>query len=344
MSRFEEYGLYAENSAFLASGEILTFTGRGGKLMALRPDVTLSIIKHSRDGDGLQKLYYNENVYRPAPGGLEFKERMQAGLECIGDLDVYAMGEVIMLASMSLGLLGGRSCLDISHMGYINGLLKSAELTQSQRDELLRRVSEKNVPELSALCVEYGLGVAFRDKITALASLYGPIGESLEELRRISAGDECDAAIKELEELLAVLRAFGVEENINIDFSIVNDMRYYSGVIFQGYIEGVPAKLLSGGRYDKLLRKFGYQKSGAIGFAVYIDLLEHVQPPHSEPEVDVLLIYGGDVTPEEVARKVKDLSADDKSVRVQRVDSSDTPSYIPHKLLVCMTKEEAGND
>jgi len=287
MSRFEEYGLYAENMSFLASGEIITFTDTNGKLMALRPDVTLSIVKNSRNGDGLKKLCYNENVYRPGAGGYEFKERMQAGLECIGALDTYAIGEVIMLAARSLSLFGGRSCLDISHMGYINALLQSAKtpITPDLRARILQCVSDKNSPELTALCIEHGLDDAFRDKITALTALYGPIDETLPRLRELCAGAQCDDALQELEDIFGVLQTLGVTENVNLDFSIVNDMRYYGGVIFQGYIEGVPSKVLSGGRYDELLRKFG-KNDGAIGFAVYLDLLEQplddpdMSPPH----------------------------------------------------------------
>jgi ATP phosphoribosyltransferase regulatory subunit len=148
MSRFEEYGLYAENKAFLVSGDIVTFTGAGGKLMALRPDVTLSIVKNTKDEGGLKKLYYNENVYRS--DGHEFKEQMQAGLECIGEIGIELMGEVLMLAGKSLETLDGRSWLDVSHMGFLNGLLSGADLTDAQRAELMRVVSEKNSPELDA--------------------------------------------------------------------------------------------------------------------------------------------------------------------------------------------------
>ena len=56
MSRFEEYGLYADNKAFLSSGDIVTFTGTGGRLMALRPDVTLSIAKNTKEDASLKKL------------------------------------------------------------------------------------------------------------------------------------------------------------------------------------------------------------------------------------------------------------------------------------------------
>ena len=326
MSRFEEYGLYSENKAFLASEDIITFTGAGGKLMAMRPDVTLSIVKNTGDNGGMKKLYYNENVYRP--DGTEFKEQMQVGLECIGDIDVYSMSEVLMLARRSLESLGGTSCIDISHMGYISGLLQSAELTVARRSELLRCISEKNVPELGMLCDRYGLDDGFRERIIALAALYGPYGETIAELRRISVNDETEAVLRELEDIHAVLRRMGID-GINLDFSIVNDLSYYSGVMFQGYIEGIPTKVLSGGRYDKLLRKFG-KKAGAIGFAVYLDLLGRLSPARRGPEVDVLLLYGENTNPEELAQTVNVLTAEGASVRVQR----EAPGDVKYKRLI----------
>ena len=64
VSKFEEYDLYAHNKSFLVSENILTFTDTNGKLMALKPDVTLSIIKNVRGEDAsAHKLYYNETVY-----------------------------------------------------------------------------------------------------------------------------------------------------------------------------------------------------------------------------------------------------------------------------------------
>jgi ATP phosphoribosyltransferase regulatory subunit len=58
MSKFEEYDLYARNKDFLLSENVITFTDLSGKLMALKPDVTLSIVKNSRDdAENLQKLY-----------------------------------------------------------------------------------------------------------------------------------------------------------------------------------------------------------------------------------------------------------------------------------------------
>ena len=67
MGKFEEYDLYAENKSFLVSDSIITFTGSGGKLLALKPDVTLSIVKSTKDGE-LSKEFYSENVYRAQDG------------------------------------------------------------------------------------------------------------------------------------------------------------------------------------------------------------------------------------------------------------------------------------
>ena len=271
MSRFEEYELYAENRAFLSSGDIITFTGAGGKLMALRPDVTLSIAKGSKDGEGLKKLYYNENVYRS--DGREIKERMQVGLECIGNIDISLMSEVLMLAVRSLEALDDHTRIDISHMGFMSGLMQSSGVTDTQRAELLRCVSEKNAAEIRSLCADFGLDDDFRDKLIALDTLFGPYRETIGTLRKISVNADTEAALCELEDIFGVLQSLGAEDRINLDFSIINDLGYYSGIIFQGYIEGVPKRVLSGGRYDELLRKLG-KKSGAIGFAVYLDLLE----------------------------------------------------------------------
>jgi len=287
LSRFEEYGLYAENRAFFSSGSIVSFTGASGKLMALRPDVTLSIVKNIKDDGGLKKLYYNENVYRS--DGREFKEQMQAGLECIGDIGIELTGETLMLARRSLEAIGESSRLDISHLGFVSGLLKTADLTQFQRSQLLRSVGEKNVPELGRLCSGYGLDRGFGERLAALAGLYGPYGEIAGELRRISVNEETENALGELGELFDMLRQLGAERGVNLDFSIVNDMSYYSGIIFQGYIEGIPVKVLSGGRYDNLLRKFG-KSSSAVGFAVYLDLLERRAP--ADKTINVALPKG----------------------------------------------------
>ena len=86
MSKFEEYDLYSGNKDFLVSDRVITFNDSTGKLMALKPDVTLSIIKNNRGfQDDILKVFYDENVYRVSKGTGSFKELTQSGIECIGN-------------------------------------------------------------------------------------------------------------------------------------------------------------------------------------------------------------------------------------------------------------------
>lgn len=313
MSKFEEYELYSRNRSFLPSDNIITFTDTGGRLMALRPDVTLSIVKTALGGGPPRKLYYSENVYRPVHRGREVRERMQVGLECIGELGVYDAGEVIMLAERSLGMIGRRHCLCVSHMGFLGGLLDSAGVGSEQSAELLKCVSGRNASELRRLGAEFGLDDGFCENLIEVATMYGSADDKLDVLRPLSVSDDTDAALDELEQVCRTARRLGAGGDINIDFSIVNDMNYYSGVIFQGFVEGIPSAVLSGGRYDKLMRRFG-KHSGAIGFAVYVDLLERTGHQSGGLDADVLLLYGEDDDPLEIADAVRSVAEGGESV------------------------------
>ena len=137
MSKFEEYDLYAGNKDFLLSDHVLTFTDGDGKLMALKPDVTLSIVKSTRDdAAALQKLYYNENVYRASKDGT-FGELMQVGLECIGRIGEDSLAEVVRLAAESLLLIHPEAVLNLSHLGLLSQIIGAIGIPENRKQELL---------------------------------------------------------------------------------------------------------------------------------------------------------------------------------------------------------------
>lgn len=283
MSRFEEYDLYVRNKDFLASDQIITFADRNGKLLALKPDVTLSIIKNSPDNPGaVQKLYYNENVYRADKTSHAIKEIPQTGLECVGDLKRYEIAEVVLLAVKSLALLGENFVLDLSHMGLIAAVLDDCGVTDRQR--ALRCLRQKNAHELS------GLAARSEEKLRWLVSISGTAEQVIPQLEAILTTQAEYQALAELRELCAILERGGYGDAVRIDFSVGNDMKYYSGVVFKGYLEGIPASILSGGQYDKLLRKMG-RSSRAIGFALYLDLLERQGGSGENFDIDTLILH-----------------------------------------------------
>lgn len=315
MSKFEEYDLYVRNKSFLNSPDILTFTDLDGKLMALKPDVTLSILKNSRPAPALQKVFYQENVYRTGRDTRNFREILQMGLECIGPLDGYAEAEVLELAVRSLDALAPEWLLDISHLGVVNGLLAALGLPAEEERRLLEALGEKNTPRLIELCLALGVEDAARDRLCRLALLYDTPAAALPQLEALAAGS--DAAMRAVEELRALCELLTPwADRLRLDFSLVSDRQYYSGVVFRGFVPGLPVAVLSGGRYDHLLARMS-RRGGAVGFAVYLDQLDRLAP-QERPAVDVLLLYGPDTPAAGLAAEARRLRAEGKTVRVER--------------------------
>ncbi len=291
MRRFEEYALYLENKSFLKSESVLAFTNPDGMLMALKPDVTLSIVKHARrEREGLERVYYQESVYRLAPTAREFVEIDQLGVELLGEVDACATAEVARLAMESLRAVGPAYVLDVSHMGFASGLFAAAGLTPDTQEQLNGFIRQKNGHELAQALVEARVPASFAERIGALLTLAGPFPETLAAAKALCVSTDMEAALAELDALYAALAAAGLAGCVRLDFSMLNDQSYYNGVVFQGYVEGAPRVVLSGGRYDPLMRRFG--KAGdAIGFAMYLDELDRVLADSRAWDADVLALY-----------------------------------------------------
>ena len=282
MNKFEEYDLYSGNKEFLLSDHVLTFTDGSGKLMALKPDVTLSIVKSSRDDpEGLQKLYYHENVYRTDKNG-SYKELMQVGLECIGAVDNAAMSQVLALAVESLGTIHPEAVLNVSHLGLLEQVMDGMALPGNRRKALLDFIGEKNLHELTALCRSCGVEETAINRLCRLVQLTGTPGQVLPAARKLLAGFVDTAALDQLEAVTA-----GMGDTLRLDFSGVGDPNYYNGILFKGFVPGLPDSVLSGGQYDNLMRKMGRQ-ANAVGFAVYVGQLQYVEGSSRQAETPML--------------------------------------------------------
>ena len=268
MSKFEEYDLYSKNKDFLVSDGVITFNDTNGKLMALKPDVTLSIIKNSSNSKETQKFYYNENVYRISENTHTYKEIMQTGLECIGNIDINEVTEVTFLAIKSLSLLSENFLLNIAHIGLVDSLLEEYEV--NEKTEIITAIKEKNAGELKKLLTKEQF-----EALKCLIKSYKNINETIEKIRNIANSPRSKSELSKLEKICSNIINSGYIENIKLDFSIIDNGSYYSGIVFKGYINGISTRVLSGGQYDKLMQRMG-SSSSALGFAVYLDTLERI--------------------------------------------------------------------
>ena len=324
MSKFEEYDLYVRNKEFLVSDSVITFNDTDGRLLALKPDVTLSIIKNGVDVPGCkQKVYYNENVYRVSGSTHLFKEILQSGVECIGDIDILDLYESVYLAAKSLSTISDRFVLDVSHMGILSAVLVNASTDETFKKSALAFIGDKNSHDLKKLCAEYGVKKDAEELLLSLIAAYGAPGKVLEDLSALRDIPATSVAYKELYDICKMLESSDVYANIRIDFSVVNNMSYYNGIVFKGFLDGICEGVLSGGQYDDLVKRMG-RDSKAVGFALYLDLLESLGREDSNVDIDFLILYDDETNAEDVITVKTELISKGKSVLASKA--------IPDKL------------
>ncbi|MCR5229122.1 MAG: ATP phosphoribosyltransferase regulatory subunit [Solobacterium sp.] len=334
LSKFEEYDLYAGNKDFLKSGQLITFTDLDGSLLALKPDITLSIVKNNRGED--DKVFYNEMVYRAKDH--HYREIPQAGVECLGNVDVYAEAEVTALACRALACIADSYVLRVSDVGFLQSVYEEEQIPESLYPALSEAVSYKNTDEITKLCRAGKISNDTAGKLKALISLYKPLKQGIDEAARLT-GEAEKGELEHLRRIAEILEAFGVIDHVYLDFTLINSMDYYNGLIFQGAVASVPVTVLSGGRYDRLPKKMGKNIS-AIGFAVYMDAVENSLSPSRPYDADILITYTQDSDFVRLARIVEAYEKKGSTVRTVRRDAAKN-SVREKRFCAVRTMEEA---
>ena len=358
--KFEEYELYVKNKDFLDSVNIITFTDTNGRLMALKPDVTLSVVKNCRDIPGIvQKVYYNENIYRVTRRSHMFQELTQVGIEAIGDVDDYNICEVLALAAASLKHISPDSLLVVSDLDILSAILNESDIAEEVTEDIIACLGEKNVHTLRRICEENGVDETRTELLTRLSKTYGRprnvlpklegLARDLEEASCKGNGDRPEATGEPMKQMADAIRertahlaaiVDGIEdpalkEIVRIDFSVVSDVNYYNGIVFNGFIEGLPECIISGGQYDRLMKKMK-RSSRAIGFGVYMDRMEHFLADNIEYDIDIVLLYGDDAETSDLRKAVNQLISAGNSVLAQR----SVPDKIKYRKLMRFEKGE----
>ena len=268
MGKFEEYDLYAQFRDFLVSESIISFTDTNGKLMALKPDVTLFFAANNKVAPGsVGRVCYNENVYRVSKASGSFKEIMQVGVECLGAITTQDVNEVLVLAAKSLDVVSPANIMAITSLDVTSEALDGLNLSRTDRESAQRLMAERNAHELEALLIAKRVDADAAAKVVALLRAPEDADGCIASLRAFGFAP---SAVDNLEAAVRALADAGFADAVRIDFSLVNDTAYYNGLAFQGFVQGVPRAVLMGGQYDNLLQKLGRDQR-AVGFAVYTD-------------------------------------------------------------------------
>ena len=283
----EFYDVFGSSAAHFPQENMYKLTDTRGRLMVIRPDCTIPIARLVATRLAASpmplRLYYSENVYR-VEHDLRGKrnEVFQTGVELIGSNALRSDLEIVELAASGLSDIGGeRFRIELCHIGYFKALIDSLDAPGETKEQIRQCIEQKNYPALGDLLDPFGAARAAL-ALRYLPRLFG--GEEVFE-KAYALFDENGAreSLDYLRSIYDYLRQLGLEGSVIVDLGLVNQIEYYTGIIFRGYFDGIGEPVLSGGRYDNLISDFGAALP-AVGFAVNADLASAViekQPPQT---------------------------------------------------------------
>lgn len=317
---FEEYDLYNENKDFI-DRNILTVMSPNGKLLALRPDITLSVAKKISKDQSLKysKIYYQENTYNLTKY-TGYEEDEQLGIELIGKESVFLDFEIVDLAVKSLDIINEKSLIVLSHAGFISSIFDNLNLEYEVKEEIFDCINKKNSHDIKKILENNKfISENVKELIYKIPELSGDLDDITKELLKYGINDNIKKILLELKQLNNLLLKFHKKSKIVFDFSVIKNLNYYNGIILQGYIEGFPNVILTGGRYDRLFEKFGVD-TGAVGFAILTDSLKGYYKDEDKNDFEILIAYD-DSNFEKLVEFVNDFQEKGLRVRTENVEN-----------------------
>jgi len=272
----EYYDVFETAKGYFPQESIYKLVDHSGRILVLRPDCTIPIARliasRLKNHSDPLRIFYDQKIYRHADGNTAVSgEISQMGVEYIGANLAICDVEIMELAARSLSAVCGNDYqLELCHIGYFNALVNSLDADASVREQIRELVEHKNFPALDMLLEKFE-GSPAQKALKKLPALFGSVSV-LDEARALFSNEEADKALDYLANIYNSLSALGLQEHLTIDLGLVNQADYYTGIIFRGYTAGLGEPVLSGGRYDGLIREFGEDRP-ATGFGINIDLL-----------------------------------------------------------------------
>ena len=244
-----------------------------GRTLGLRADITPQVARidaHLLNRQGVTRLCYAGSVLHTlAAPGTSSREQLQLGAEIYGhagweaDLEVQALlNEVLNLSNL------GEITLDMAHAGILTGILGDYQPKSDALEALYAALQAKDLPGLAQLLANWPAPI--KSAILALASLSGLPKDVLPQARKtLPQTKQVTVALDDLERLCQAISGLPNPPKLNLDLSDLRGYQYHSGVMFAAYVEGLPAAIARGGRYDMVGEAFGRSRP-ATGFSLDI--------------------------------------------------------------------------
>lgn len=272
---FEFFDIFSKEIGTTPSRELYKFYDKEGETLVLRPDFTPSMArcaaKYFMDKDTPLRFCYLGNTFTNTSSLRgKLKEVTETGAELIGEDGVEADAEIAALAIESLLAAGLKNFqLSVGNVEYFKGICVEAGLDEETELTLREFISGKNYFGAEELLLESAVEEEYRNALLKAADLFGST-DILSKAGELVNNERSLAAVERLFRLYEALCDYGVEKYVSFDLGMLSKYNYYTGVLFKAYTYGVGEPIAKGGRYDRLLSRFG-KDAPATGFMIVID-------------------------------------------------------------------------
>ncbi len=271
----EFYETFNNNTESLKEEEMYKFFDNNGRILVLRPDMTVPVARvictKLKDVSLPTRLFYNANTFRVNESMVGRRnEYIDCGVELIGADERYSDLEVLIISIETLKSIGKEDIkLEIGNVNILKAAMKEMNLNEKEKETLAELINKKSLTALNKFLIDLNLSKEYFQFLSKLPWLFGDYN-IIDEAVQLAFSEEIKDSILYLKKVYNTLEELGYGEYITFDLSIVPKLNYYTGVIFNGYIQGISCRVLRGGRYDDLIKGFG-RDLAAVGFSVDIN-------------------------------------------------------------------------
>lgn len=295
----EFYDAFLAEDGITAQETMFKFFDQQGRILVLRPEITIPIARLAatkyKDYDYSLRFCYIGNTfnYKELGGGKQ-KEFTQAGVELLGINSPEADAEVIATAINAVRAAGLENFqIDIGQVDFFKGLMEETGLSAEETEQMRILIDRKDYLAVEELVKTHNIREDLKELVLSLPRLFGSL-DVIETVEKYSLNKKSINALENLRRVLNILEDYGLSKYVSIDLGMVQSLNYYTGIIFRGFTYGAGFPILSGGRYDKLVEKFG-KASPATGFSLGINMvmmaLERQKIEAEKPSIDSLICY-----------------------------------------------------
>lgn len=273
----EFYDVYGGDNALIRQEQMYKFTDAQGRLLVLKPDMTIPVARVAatqfRNPVWPMKCFYIGNTFSADElGGGRQNEYTQAGIELLGVNSPEADAEIIATAVQAVQATGLKEFqIDVGQVEFFRGVMEESGLLPDEIEEIRALTDRKDFVGVAELVARHQMPDGLKALILDMPKLFGS-KDIIQRLEGQPIGARATKALASLRTVLEILEDRGVNAHVSIDLGMVQSLNYYTGIVFRGYTHGVGFPILSGGRYDTLVSRFGLD-CPATGFSMGINFI-----------------------------------------------------------------------